>query len=224
MKINGIRFIHERDIPVEMIDATIRGIVEVMDVMGAMGNMPYRYDGHWQGGGHEQDGQLVPFRSVDWYIKSATEIRNGFPKVNAQSVLAYLRKRLEQAPESYMTVLLTKEPLGVTEQSINYVHALGQTGVGIVLSTHMLVYEHITVRAQLIKTIVMHELGHIFGLLTRAYDITDNNGVHCSNICIMRHAGTVVVWKSHTLDRLFLGSFCEECRRDLVANFKTLKP
>jgi predicted Zn-dependent protease len=73
------------------------------------------------------------------------------------------------------------------------------------------------------KTVLMHELGHTFGLpgATRTKAIEESLGRHCTRKdCIMRQGLTLDEFISHTRDRLRAGkALCALCEEDLVRQF-----
>ena len=70
------------------------------------------------------------------------------------------------------------------------------------------------VRIECIKTVAMHELGHVFGLVpeTQTEDVEDIYGYHCKKKCVMRQGLSVPSdWIGHTLDRIESAVFCPRC-------------
>lgn len=70
-------------------------------------------------------------------------------------------------------------------------------------------------RFECIKTVVMHELGHILGLLPETETENLVNGIgadHCENNCVMRPGKAVPKdWIEYTLNRIESTAFCPRC-------------
>jgi predicted Zn-dependent protease len=101
----------------------------------------------------------------------------------------------------------------------DFVVGIARKAVGTVVSTHRL--REISDPFYVLKTIVMHELCHVFGTpsLTRE-DVDRAHGAHCTNRCIMRHpAHSPSDWERFTEDRLLLGPLCINCTDDLRRYF-----
>lgn len=72
-------------------------------------------------------------------------------------------------------------------------------------------------RRECMKTEVMHEVGHVFGLVPDSRKEADERiGLHCKDVCTMRQGITVPTdWIRNTGDRLSHGPFCAHCTSDL---------
>jgi predicted Zn-dependent protease len=70
-------------------------------------------------------------------------------------------------------------------------------------------------RFECIKTVVMHELGHILGLLPETETENLVNGIgadHCANNCVMGPGMTVPRdWIKYTLNRIESTAYCPRC-------------
>ncbi len=71
------------------------------------------------------------------------------------------------------------------------------------------------------KTVVMHEFGHVLGLLpeNRTEDIVkEDTGTHCENSCVMRGGFYGLGdWIEYTLNRMLNGPYCSKCLSFLIS-------
>lgn len=79
-----------------------------------------------------------------------------------------------------------------------------------------------TMRIECIKTVAMHEMGHVLGLLpeTETENIIPGiGGNHCNNNCVMRPGKDDIPkeWIIYSLDRIDSQPFCCRCLRLLGA-------
>jgi len=71
----------------------------------------------------------------------------------------------------------------------------------------------------ILKTVVMHTLGHVWGLVPETRSTTPTD--HCSNEhCIMRFQSTLNGWATIARNRLKGFDFCKICERDLQKFFE----
>jgi predicted Zn-dependent protease len=76
-------------------------------------------------------------------------------------------------------------------------------------------------RLECFQSVVMHEVGHVFGAVDRETNVVERLGKHCANVCVMRPGSYKVVkhWTMITCDRQQHGAFCPECLVGLRAFF-----
>lgn len=77
-------------------------------------------------------------------------------------------------------------------------------------------------RIECTKTVVMHELGHVLGLIPekRTENIEEEStGTHCTNSCVMRGGvDGLGDWIEYTLNRYQSGPYCSKCLIFLISN------
>ena len=73
------------------------------------------------------------------------------------------------------------------------------------------------------KTLVMHELCHVFGTPDgHRKDLDPRSGGHCRNTCIMRRGAPdpITHWLEKSQDRIRYGALCRDCNNDLLNYFR----
>jgi predicted Zn-dependent protease len=107
------------------------------------------------------------------------------------------------------------------DEKTNFVFGSSDKDLPVILSTFRFKGLSEKERCQCLKTVAMHELGHVFGLpsVGRNKNV-ENLGEHCTNSrCIMRQGLNVPDLLNITTDRLKHGALCSNCTNDLKSYF-----
>jgi predicted Zn-dependent protease len=158
---------------------------------------------------------LSPFNSVDWYLEQTVDkTRN---QIDAQKLLALFYCEPWQDQTKHIDLFITNKDLYVP--GTNYVLGLAIPGIGAVISSKRFSNLYTSLSNECIKTVTMHEFGHVLGLVPeyRLLSVEDSLGKHCTNRCLMRQGLTVNDWVLMTQERLNGVVLCELCRNDLMA-------
>jgi len=174
-----------------------------------------RADG-WRAGG-----KLVPYLSVDWYVEYGREMSRHKKQLNAAEILDAFQTNPFQRERPHYSVLILRS--AIYSQRYGTLDGLGQMGVGAVISLNTFTKFWRNKQSECIKTLMMHELGHVFGLVFAGRKESGFNTLiqHCANICVMRDTFAVSdVWETMTRDRLRDAPYCEQCLHDLRQFFR----
>ena len=160
--------------------------------------------------------------SIDWYLgKARMATNNGYGmQFNADKILElYEELSLNKTNPHYIIMIIDKD-LGST--GLGYVIGNGRQYIGAVLS--VLRFRHLSdsKRCECLKTLVMHELGHVFGAAVGKNGIDAIPGKpiilslyqnHCDQECVMRQGSKVPeAWIQLSEDSLKSDKpFCYEC-------------
>lgn len=161
--------------------------------------------------------KLLPFRSVDWYLSGAkaTSTRRG--QLNAQQIIDDLVvDPLYTHLPHHRIVLVSQDLYPGTDYP--FVLGVGVPDIGCIMSTYRLRQLPADILGAVIKTLTMHEVGHMLRIIhperTRALDETR----HCTNRCVMRQGYTLEAWLEMTIDRQTIGPYCTPCTHALRAS------
>jgi predicted Zn-dependent protease len=80
-------------------------------------------------------------------------------------------------------------------------------------------------RDAVIRRLLRHEVGHMFGLPLREENTVEMLGPHCTNPCTMRQGMSMPEWANLTVEEHNNGiHFCEDCTADLDATRSLYRP
>jgi len=177
----------------------------------------------------DENNNLVPWRSVDWYIYDALDEQR--MQVDSTRILRDFASepwRDEKLDGDHYDLIMLEEDMydsGASkeeEQGASYSVGRAESFTAAVISTHRI--EHIWgMPYSYIKTEVMRQLCFMFGVPTAGRDdtFTDQTGaVFCTNVCILRPARIAPDdWEQLSTDRMKHGPLCGSCLDDLRAFF-----
>ncbi len=178
----------------------------------------------------DEDDELVPWQSVDWYIYDA--LNEERMQVNAAALLRSLSNepwRDERLLGEHYDIFVIEEDLFLPEEEGHgpgYCVGACRAFSGAVISTHRI--EHIWgMPYSCTKTEIMRQFCFMLGIpshlrddVTKGPDAT----AYCQNNCILRPAYNAPQdWEELTEDRLRYGALCNSCRDDLQKHFADKK-
>lgn len=203
-------------------DVALRGIREVLRFAGRERQIVVRDFGVWQTPRALRGGRLQPFQSIGWYVLRSVRASARVGQCNATQILRDMREEPWQRDEPHYDVFLSTDDMYDGSDGNNFSIGLTAPGFGSVISAARFTdVVNAAIRTEYVQTAVMHEVGHLFGLvsLRRQRNVVESLGLHCTNRCIMRQGLSVPDWYQMTLDRLSGRPFCEQCRRELQLFF-----
>lgn len=208
-------------------DAQMDNVVLAARIMlqeaGVGDSIEVRNFGIWRNSGYRDlHGNLVPYYSSDWYIKRARETSERQNQLNADTIIDCLQMEPWQQHEPHYDLVIVHSDMYACHivnnkrVPVNFVTGLAIAGLGTVVSTHRFMGVSGMMQQLCIQTLVLHELGHVFGLIpsSRTLNVERNLGRHCTNVCVMRQGLTVPSdCIGFTQDRLRTGNiFCTQCQ------------
>lgn len=198
--------------------AAIDGIQQVLQEARMEGRIKIRDFGAWRSKGYLKEGALTEYGSVDWYLNHGRMHSHRAGQLNVEAMNILFVKEPWQQVEPHYDVMIVSHDLNTYDRNINFVLGCTRPRISCVISTWRFRDLEQSIRDELFKTAVMHEVGHLFDLpkATRT-DLELNLGRHCQNRCIMRQRLALNGWFELTQDRFSRGPFCEECLDDLRA-------
>ena len=160
---------------------------------------------------------------ADWYVDRARKIyRNkiGYTQLDADHLLDLLANEPWQKTEPHIDVLFVSQDLTARdgEDWLNFVFGIADGRITVQSVARYREINDPFERAMAIKTVVQHELGHVFGM---AADLNRSNteyklGPHCTNPgCVMRQGLSVSEWVRHARESYSAGMiYCPQCLAD----------
>jgi len=207
--------------------AIVDAIKEILTIGKCRQPLPVRdygryRDQEWRNNKEE----LVPYRSVDWYVYDALDEQR--MQVNSDRILESFATepwRNEDMLGDHYDLFVMEEdmfsPRDDGEPEREYVVGMAQPLTAAVISTHRI--DHIWgMPYSYLKTEVMRQLCFMFGVPDMGRDdvVMEGDNPRCRNVCILRPAHDAPEdWEHLTEDRLAKGALCEKCTLDLCAFF-----
>ena len=220
-----IQVMHASEVSFDELKGVLTAICEVVNVAG--GSFPRTKVcnlGAWRAPEWtlRARGKLIPHASVDWYLRQGEEHgREG--ALNASCMAELLANDLGGAGEQPYRVLVLNKETYVQGYSFIVTHSLA--GASAVISTHRLSeISDPDLRHECIRTITMHEVGHMLGIPNHEREsgtVVENSHCNCAGTCVMRQGivipeDLVVI----TRDRMENGPFCADCTEELCQLFQ----
>ncbi|MDQ3018445.1 MAG: hypothetical protein M3Q64_01075 [bacterium] len=190
-----------------------KALDKMLRVCNVAVEISYTNLGYWKDVCYQEGAQLLPHQSVNWLLQQAHLESLAHGTINAGTIIR----------ESQVIAIKRGRfiPLVVTDQEL--VHPKHGWGIGF---TAMLCASVISIgrftnfsdgkACDLIQTLTMHELGHLFGAIraTRERDVVEAGGLHCTQSdCIMKQGVSVPDdWIALTnLRKEYHYEFCRLC-------------
>lgn len=204
-------------LPTDVINAACHGIAEMLTIANLSGKV--KNFGVWRSSNWLTGNTLNAYESVDWYCSYALdENRN---QLHCGKLMEALVAEPWQQNEPHLDIVILKDDLFDTgNNACNWCLGYGVRGYMAISSFNRIqnVSNNRRIQLECFKTIVMHEVGHMLGLVNEnRTDIVDNLGWHCTNNkCIMRQGLRVYDWVQYTFERQQSSSpLCLHCQQDL---------
>ncbi|MFH1105719.1 MAG: hypothetical protein V1731_00735 [Candidatus Aenigmatarchaeota archaeon] len=205
------------DVTIEEKNVARGALEEVLDIAG-VGNRVHVIDFDvWREPNYTNpDGELVPHKSVDWYVTKWKNRQRGQVNIHDGATQLLFDPWVEKNP--HYDVIITAEDLYIPDT--NFVVGVAHPTRGTIISVRRFrsVPDRLMQR-ETIKEETYHEIGHVFDLPKegRGFAINYSLGSHCTNTCAMRQGLYVPHdWVGFVNDRLRTGrTYCEPCAQDL---------
>lgn len=181
--------------------------------------------GYWQDERFQNGTELLPHKSINWFLQEAYKERLTPDSYNSGSLIS----------EGQVYAFKNNSPFVVFVVNKDIIHPVRGWNLGATCKFFCSVinvgrfegYSEIE-RSRLIETLSLHELGHLFGLVDeqRSYNVEQKLGLHCTVAgCVMRQGMSIQEWviMSHDLHNHPNSPFCQQCRKELNYNFSQIK-
>jgi len=220
-RIRPVYIIHEEGVSQSHLKAVTDAVNEILVIAAAPRPIGIKNFGAWRQPNFEVGEVLKDWQSVDWYIDYARRACKKAGQVDASTLLNLIYKEPWQENVCHYDLMILRSDLG--HGNLNFCVGLASKSIGALVSILRFLKLEPALQFECIKTVTMHEIGHVFGLVpeTRTVNVNESLGKHCTNRCIMRQGLSVPHdWINFTNDRLKYGAFCPTCQRDLQLFFR----
>lgn len=209
--IKPIFIVYDSQIQSHDVKAILDGIAVILQIAGVANNIAVKNFGVWNRSSRS-------YENIGWYIKKGFNPNVRKNQIDASAVLTECFNEPWQKITPHYDVMALSHDLYADNG--NFIFGIGQQGFGTVLSPFRYRCDNVEAEYELLKTAVIHELGHVFGLVDNSRkDLDYRLGPHCKNRCTMRQGISLEEWAVITNDRMQHGTFCSRCVSDLRKYF-----
>ncbi|MBA3724637.1 MAG: hypothetical protein H0W89_07190 [Candidatus Levybacteria bacterium] len=223
-----IYFMHTSDVPRREARAALLGVADALRATGQERQVVNF--------GSQQFGQGA-YSSPNWYIEEAFRrqpLRRsaGYgPQIDVHEVgRLFTDEPFQEKP--HWEVMVVNQDLNAKGRDGNYINfVFGATDTmfpSSVQSVTRLMAEvpEGDLRDAMVRRLLRHEVGHMFGLPTTGRRNTEEKlGAHCTNPCTMRQGMSIPEWADLTVTEHNNGiHFCGDCTGDLAASRSRYRP
>lgn len=206
----------ESDLHPLVIKKGLEGINEVIAITKHPSLLSLKNFGTWRNDGWKIGNSLTKYNSVDWYIAFAQDNSRKANQISSTHLQYALHNEPWQKNEQHYDIVFLKADIGDNDPNLNFMCGFAVPRHMAIASTARFTELALEEQAECFKTLVIHEVGHMFGLPgdRRTSHVTHSLGKHCTNRkCVMRQGLTVPHdWINLTNDRLSVNTpFCTEC-------------
>lgn len=199
----------DQGVDVVIREATMQGVRKVIQL--ARKRNPVENMGEWYA-------HAGSFGSIKWYIKETFDYNR--KQIRADKLLNLFQQEPWQEDIPHYDIQITSWDLTCANPDgnslLNFCLGCTRPGLGIVLSGFRFKSFNTIIQKELMITLTMHEVAHMFGLISRNFEVTRELGMHCvNNGCLMRQGMKTEDWLRMTDDRLSGVEFCQTCLREL---------
>lgn len=212
-----IHVIHDDNITSSQLEPVIDGLRNINSFLGANHKLPVDEIGVWRLDPFIKNSVLIPKRSIDWYIQEAKDRSPDPEQINVSYFLSELKSNDWQNFFPYYKLFVVSSDLNIGSDD-EWVFGGAIKNIGTIISVSRFLHLSESLRNECIKTLTMHETGHILGLPAEDRVAMKKYlyGWHCTNKCIMRQGLEIEDWIEMTVERQQLGPFCNICLQDLL--------
>ncbi len=212
------------NVPTEEAQAGFQGVMDAARASGQRREVVNFGSERWVAG---------DYGSSDWYVEEAfrrqqfsRNLGHGPQLVTRSVTRLFIEEPWQQNP--HWEVFIVNRDLTSGEPDNNFV--FGETNVDLrasVQSVTRLMNEvpRGQLRLSMIRRLLAHEVGHMFGLPGRNYRVEQKLGLHCINICCMRQGMSIPEWAQLTQQEERSNiKFCNDCLNDLGRSAPRFRP
>lgn len=175
------------------------------------------------------------YSSADWYIRQAQATQKlkrnaGYgPQVVVDRLVELLHDEPWQASPHWDIMITNSDLTGkqVDGSFLNFCFGSTYEALASIQSTRRVI-ESVPVgslREAMVRRLLRHEVGHMFGLIKRHQRVEQKLGLHCRNVCTMRQGMSITEWVELTREEETKGiHFCGDCKNELAQSKNKYKP
>lgn len=192
--------------------AAVQGVRDVLEAAGQTREVRVFGSRQWSQG---------DYGCADWYQEQTmfhpVRERHGYgPQTNASHIIGLMSREPWQKKQPHLDVMLVDRDTSTGEENMNFVFGVTWPGFGFVQSVARIREAGRDLNLRLLQRVSRHEFGHVLGLPSRGYQVEQNLGLHCTNVCCMRQGLHLQAWVAQLNEEERSGvMFCSPCLTEL---------
>lgn len=201
------------DVPLLEAQAALNGVADAVSASGQRREIVALGSRQWSEGA---------FSSADWYVQEARrrqhEARNlGYgQQLNVDSLTRQFYEEPWQANPHWEVAIVNTD---LYADGTNFVFGITQPDFAASVQSVRRLIDSVPaeeLRTAMVRRLLRHEVGHMFGLPGRNYNVEQKLGLHCTNVCTMRQGMSLPEWAQLTQqEEKHNVRFCNDCASDL---------
>lgn len=213
-----IHFMYTSNVPRELARACLIGVQQAVNESGQERDIKvFRPTETWGNGS---------YRNIDWYVHEVLrtqgagwtrDMRYGIQMV-ADRVFRLFYHEPFQVRNPHWEVLIVNRDLRTSDAENNFVFGLTDTLIPASIQSIRRIITDVAdpeLQKQLLRRLLRHEVGHMFGLPSRDERTIQLLGKHCTNPCSMRQGLSLPEWVMQSREEKRLGvHYCGDCKVD----------
>lgn len=222
-----IYFMHTKDVPSAEAQAALLGVTDALVASGQNRRIVNF--------GSQAFGQ-GPYSNPEWYVEETLrkqELRKD-AGYGQQLVVSSVMQHFYQEPwqeHPHWEVFVVNRDLTDWGNRGLYNFVFGSTNIELPASVQSITRLMAEIpagelRNAMIRRLLRHEVGHMFGLPhSNRPNTKEKIGPHCTNVCTMRQGMSIPEWRKLTIEENKKGvHFCSDCKHDLAQVRNRYKP
>lgn len=201
------------DVPQPEAQAALNGVADAVNASGQRRGLVVLGSRQWSEGA---------FSSADWYLQEAIkrqrEVRNlgHGQQVNVNNLTHQFYEEPWQATPHWEVSIVNTD---LYADGTNFVFGVTQPDFAASVQSVKRLVDSVPageLRTAMVRRLLRHEVGHMFGLPGRNYNVEQKLGTHCTNVCTMRQGMSLPEWAQLTQQEVRNNvHFCNDCMNDL---------
>lgn len=210
------------DVPPAEAQAATQGVFDAVNASGQRRQVVNMGSTTWGRG---------DYSSADWYLNKALETqgevrdRGCGKQVNASILINQFYEEPWQEKPHWEVSIVNKD---LYMEGTNFVFGATRPEFAASVQSVRRLIDSVSdkeLRSEMIRRLLRHEVGHMFGLPGRNFNVEQKLGSHCTNVCTMRQGMSIPEWAKLTQEENRQNvHFCQDCINVLSQKRNQFKP
>lgn len=210
------------DVPQAEAQAATQGVYDAVRASGQNREVVNLGSRQWSNG---------DFSSADWYLGKASEMEREVRdmghgrQINVSNLIEQFYEEPWQEKPHWEVSIVNKD---LYMYDTNFVFGATRSDFAASVQSIRRLVDSVPegeLRNQMIRRLLRHEVGHMFGLPGRNFNVEQKLGSHCTNVCTMRQGMSIPEWGKLTQEENRQNvHFCRDCMSVLAQKKNQFRP